>query len=50
MKRFYVNTSKSINDILKDKVAFKKCKLNQFVDHTLEIVERQEIDMKKAVG
>jgi len=42
-----MNTSKSINDILKEKVAFK---LNQFVDHTLEIVKRQEIDMKKAVG
>lgn len=49
MKRFDTNTSKSINIISKDKVVFKKCKLNQFVDHRLEIVKRQEIDMKEAV-
>ena len=48
-EQFYTNTSESINEVLKDKVAFKKCKLNQFVDHMLEVVRRQEKEMKKAI-
>ncbi len=48
-ERFYTNTSESINEVLKAKVEFKKCKLNQFVDHMLQLVKRQEKDMRRAV-